>query len=123
MDGQALLALISSALYRCRRPVKAGNPSHRGRDSRGAPRKVCLRCVRGQRAGSCPASAPPAAADDRLQGPAEGGDPSKRDILFNSPGDGDRHGHVVQSENPDGSPNYRYVRDPDGDVYRDDRSR
>jgi hypothetical protein len=41
----------------------------------------------------------------------------KRDILFNGPGDGSKHGHVV--ENTDGS--YSFVRDVEGNVYIDDR--
>lgn len=39
----------------------------------------------------------------------------KRDILFNGPGDGGDHGHVVQS--PDGS--YDFARDVEGSVYID----
>lgn len=46
-------------------------------------------------------------------------DPSKQDILFNGPGDGSQHGHVVQGTNPDGTPDYQYVRDVEGNVYID----
>lgn len=37
----------------------------------------------------------------------------KRDILFNGPGDGGSHGHVVT--NPDGS--IEYARDVEGNEY------
>lgn len=38
-------------------------------------------------------------------------------ILFNGPGDGQNHGHVVT--NPQGG--YDYVRDVEGNVYIDNR--
>ena len=44
----------------------------------------------------------------------------KQDINFNGPGDGRDHGHVVQSSNDDGSTNYHYVRDVEGNIYIDD---
>ncbi len=47
-------------------------------------------------------------------------DPSKTDTFFNGPGDGPAHGHVVESQNADGTPNYHYVRDVEGNVYVDD---
>ena len=37
----------------------------------------------------------------------------KRDIYFNGPGDGAKHGHVVA--NPDGS--YEFARDVEGNTY------
>jgi hypothetical protein len=48
-------------------------------------------------------------------------DPSKRDILFNGPGDGNIHGHVVTQGEVNGQVNYVYVRDVEGNVYRDNR--
>jgi hypothetical protein len=47
----------------------------------------------------------------------------KTDTFFNGPGDGSRGGHVVESTNPDGSPNCHYVCDVEGNTYRDDRQR
>ncbi|HUY25202.1 MAG TPA: hypothetical protein VMV09_07870 [Candidatus Saccharimonadales bacterium] len=41
----------------------------------------------------------------------------RREYLFNGPGDGGQHGHVV--ENQDGS--YQYARDVEGNVYIDRR--
>jgi hypothetical protein len=43
----------------------------------------------------------------------------KQDILFNGPGDGANHGHVVQSPGSDGQTTYDYVRDVEGNVYVD----
>jgi hypothetical protein len=43
--------------------------------------------------------------------------------LFNGPGDGGKHGHVVQSSNPSGPTKYHYVRDVEGNVYIDDRKK
>ena len=45
----------------------------------------------------------------------------KTDILFNRPGDGDQHGHVVQREGADGNTEYIHARDEDGNVYIDKR--
>lgn len=45
------------------------------------------------------------------------GQDGDRDVLFNGPGDGKEHGHVVQG--PDGD--YKYVRDVEGNVYIDKR--
>jgi hypothetical protein len=45
----------------------------------------------------------------------------KSDILFNGPGDGSQHGHVVQHNGADGNPVYDYVRDVEGNVYTDNR--
>jgi len=42
-----------------------------------------------------------------------------RDILFNGPGDGSAHGHVVERGQADGSRTYDYVRDVEGNVYVD----
>jgi hypothetical protein len=47
----------------------------------------------------------------------------KRDVYFNGPGDGKRHGHVVERRRSDGTREYPYVRDVEGNVYRDDRER
>jgi hypothetical protein len=44
----------------------------------------------------------------------------KSDILFNGPGDGSEHGHVVQSIDAHGNPIYHYVRDVEGNVYVDE---
>lgn len=44
----------------------------------------------------------------------------KRDVLFNRPGDGSAHGHVVDSTNDEGDTEYHYVRDEDGRVFVDD---
>ena len=44
----------------------------------------------------------------------------KSDILFNGPGDGAHHGHVVQSTDAEGNPIYHYVRDVEGNVYVDE---
>lgn len=41
----------------------------------------------------------------------------KRDHYFNGPGDGERHGHVVEKKRGE----YLYVRDVEGNVYKDDR--
>jgi hypothetical protein len=41
----------------------------------------------------------------------------KRDVWFNSPGDGAAHGHVVERDAPDGSRSYDYVRDVEGNEY------
>jgi len=47
----------------------------------------------------------------------------KRDIYFNrGKDDGSNHGHVVESDGADGNTNYHYVRDEDGNVYKDDKS-
>ena len=43
----------------------------------------------------------------------------KSDVLFNGPGDGSNHGHVVQSTDSNGNPEYHYVRDVEGNVYVD----
>ena len=43
----------------------------------------------------------------------------KRDILFNTPGDGSKHGHVVEKTNPDGTTEYIHARDVEGNVYHD----
>jgi len=43
----------------------------------------------------------------------------KSDILFNGPGDGSQHGHVVQSMDANGNPIYHYARDVEGNVYID----
>jgi hypothetical protein len=43
----------------------------------------------------------------------------KQDILFNGPGDGASHGHVVQSSESDDQTEYHYVRDVEGNVYVD----
>ena len=45
----------------------------------------------------------------------------KRDTFFNGPGDADRHGHVVERTGADGSTEYLFVRDVEGDVYKDER--
>lgn len=37
--------------------------------------------------------------------------------LFNSPGDGGRHGDVAEIRHPDGSVTYPFVRDVEGDKY------
>jgi hypothetical protein len=47
----------------------------------------------------------------------------ERDIYFNGPGDGERHGHVVERKRPDGTRDYPYVRDVEGNVYKDERER
>jgi hypothetical protein len=47
-------------------------------------------------------------------------DPSKNNIYFNGPGDGDLHGHVVTSWDANGDPVYHYARDVEQDVYIDD---
>lgn len=39
-------------------------------------------------------------------------------ILFNGPGDGAVHGHVVQHLGENGQVVYDYVRDVEGNVYR-----
>lgn len=44
----------------------------------------------------------------------------KTDVLFNRPGDGAAHGHVVQHETDDGQTAYDHVRDEDGNVYTDE---
>ena len=44
----------------------------------------------------------------------------KTDILFNSPGDGSRHGHVVERTDSEGNKSYPYARDVEGNVYADD---
>ena len=45
----------------------------------------------------------------------------KRDIYFNrGKSDGSRHGHVVESTDETGNRDYNYVRDVDGNVYKDD---
>jgi hypothetical protein len=44
----------------------------------------------------------------------------KTEILFNTPGDGNQHGHVVQSTDADGEVTYHYARDVEGTVYIDD---
>src|SRR2546423_149855 len=44
----------------------------------------------------------------------------KRDIYFNAPGDGDRHGHVVERHDSGGRPQYHYVRDVEGNIFIDD---
>jgi hypothetical protein len=43
----------------------------------------------------------------------------KSDILFNGPGDGGQHGHVVQSLDANENPIYHHVRDVEGNVYID----
>jgi hypothetical protein len=45
----------------------------------------------------------------------------KTDILFNGPGDGSQHGHVVQHLDPQGNPVYDFVRDVEGNVYIDNK--
>lgn len=45
----------------------------------------------------------------------------KSDILFNGPGDGPNHGHVVEQTQADGNRTYDYVRDVEGNVYVDKR--
>ena len=47
-------------------------------------------------------------------------DSGKTDIMFNAPGQGGEHGHVVQSEGEDGQTDYHYVRDNEGTPYVDD---
>jgi hypothetical protein len=47
----------------------------------------------------------------------------KRDIFFNGPGDGKRHGHVVERTRSDGTREYPYVRDVEGNEYADDSKR
>lgn len=44
----------------------------------------------------------------------------KTDIFFNTPGDGDKHGHVVQHEDADGNTAYDFVRDVEGNTYIDE---
>jgi hypothetical protein len=44
----------------------------------------------------------------------------KRDVYFNGPRDGKRHGHVVERTDPEGNRTYSYVRDVEGNVYADD---
>lgn len=44
----------------------------------------------------------------------------KTDTLFNAPGDKSQHGHVVESTDDSGNTTYPYVRDVEGNVYRDD---
>lgn len=44
----------------------------------------------------------------------------KSDTYFNGPGDKDRHGHVVESTDEHDSQTYHYVRDVEGNEYRDD---
>lgn len=44
----------------------------------------------------------------------------KTDHYFNAPGQSRRHGHVTESQLPDGNTKYHYVRDADGDQYIDD---
>ena len=43
--------------------------------------------------------------------------------LFNGPGDGGKHGHVVESSKPGSPTKYHYVRDVEGGVYVDDRKK
>ena len=48
-------------------------------------------------------------------------DDGKRDIYFNSGSkDGGKHGHVVEIDKAEGTMEYHYVRDKDGNVYKDD---
>jgi len=44
----------------------------------------------------------------------------KSDTWFNGPNDGSQHGHVVESTDDSGTQVYNYVRDVEGNVYRDD---
>ncbi len=44
-------------------------------------------------------------------------DPSVMNHYFNGPGDGERHGHVKERRNSDGSVSYPYVRDVEGNEY------
>lgn len=48
-------------------------------------------------------------------------DDGKTEHLFNGPGDGNQHGHVVSKNDDQGNATYSYVRDVEGDVYIDDR--
>ena len=50
-------------------------------------------------------------------------EPGTRDIYFNGLGDGRRHGHVVERRKSDGTREYPYVRDVEGNVYKDERDR
>jgi hypothetical protein len=47
----------------------------------------------------------------------------KSDVLFNGPGDGSEHRHVVQSVNANGNPIYHSVHDAEGHVYVDEKQR
>jgi hypothetical protein len=47
----------------------------------------------------------------------------KRDVYFNGPGDRRSHGHVVEKVDKDGNRTYPFVRDVEGNVYADDRTR
>lgn len=44
-------------------------------------------------------------------------DPSVTNTYFNTPGDGSAHGHVKYRENPDGTTDYLYARDVEGNEY------
>jgi hypothetical protein len=41
----------------------------------------------------------------------------KTDTYFNSPGDGDAHGHVVSHQDSSGQTSYDYARDTSGTEY------
>lgn len=45
----------------------------------------------------------------------------KTDVLFNGPGDGANHGHVVEQTDAGGNRTYDYVRDVEGNTYIDNR--
>lgn len=44
----------------------------------------------------------------------------KTDTWFNEPGDKSQHGHVVESTDESSNQKYHYVRDVEGNIYRDD---
>lgn len=48
---------------------------------------------------------------------AQRNDPSVTNHYFNSPGDGGEHGHVKERRNPDGTVDYPFVRDVEGNEY------
>ena len=47
----------------------------------------------------------------------------RTDHYFNGPGDGAKHGHVVESKKSDGSSRYPFARDVEGNVYLSDRQK
>ena len=44
-------------------------------------------------------------------------DPFVTNHFFNTPGDGDDHGHVKEQKNPDGTTSYPFIRDVEGNEY------
>lgn len=44
-------------------------------------------------------------------------DPTVTNTYFNTPGDREAHGHVKYRNNPDGTTDYQYARDVEGNEY------